>query len=67
MCRSYPIGQGLVHCERFNRDLYWYECALAKYQDIWHGVNWRNYRRLRSHKINSCPRKNNVVQLKLKL
>lgn len=67
MCRSYPIGCGIVHCERFNRDLIWVDCPIARYQDIWQGINWHNYRRLRYRQINSCKKNNTVTQLKIQL
>lgn len=67
MCRSFPIGRGLVHCERFNRDLIWVDCPIARYQDIWQGVNWHNYRRLRYRQINSCHKDRSIIEIKPKL
>lgn len=67
MCRSFPIGRGLIHCSYFNRDMIWIDCPIAKYSNIYQGINWRNYRRLRYKQINSIKKNNTVTQLTIKL
>lgn len=67
MCRSYPIGKGLVYCDHFKREMIWLDCALARYANLYQGINYRNYRRLRYKKINSIEKNNPVVQLSIKL
>lgn len=66
-CCPYPIGRGFIHCSYFNRDMIWIDCPLAKYSDLYHGINWRNYRRLRYHKLNQISKHKYVEQLKIQL